>query len=77
MKGEDAMSKTYTTILGDTWDLIAFKMLESELYTNLLIKSNLKYVDTVVFSAGVTLVIPEVIEKQSLNLPPWKLQGGN
>ncbi len=71
------MTRTYKTILGDTWDLIAFRILGSESHTHLLIESNLKYVDTVVFSAGVTLVIPEVVEKQSKNLPPWKLNGGS
>lgn len=70
------MSKTYTTILGDTWDFISYKTLGNEIYADTLIKANLEYVNTMVFSAGVILVIPEVVEKQSLNLPPWKL-GGN
>ncbi len=70
------MPKQYTTILGDTWDLIAFKTLGDEMHTHSLIESNLKYRNIVVFSAGVTLTIPDVKTTTTASgLPPWK-QGG-
>lgn len=66
------MPKQYTTILGDMWDLIAFKTLGNEMYTHLLIESNLKYKDVVVFSAGITLSIPDIETPAASGLPPWK-----
>ncbi len=69
------MPKQYTTILGDMWDLIAFKTLGSEMYANTLIESNLNYKDIVVFSAGITLTIPDIEIPAASGLPPWK-QGG-
>lgn len=63
----------YTTIQGDTWDLIALKMLGSEKYKTILIENNLQYKDIVIFSAEIVLNIPEVeIEKVTTDLPPWK-----
>ncbi|MCM1165681.1 MAG: phage tail protein [Ruminococcus sp.] len=69
------MPKQYTTILGDMWDLIAFKTLGSEMYTHLLIESNLKYKDVVVFSAGVVLTVPDIETPAASGLPPWKKGG--
>lgn len=66
------MNKTYTTILGDTWDTIAYKILGNESYTDKLIKSNLKHRHTVIFHAGIVLAIPEVEMETSAELPPWK-----
>lgn len=63
----------YTTIQGDTWDLIALKMLGSEKYKTILIENNLQYKDVVIFSAGIVLNIPEIqIETVTDSLPPWK-----
>ncbi len=69
------MPKQYTTILGDMWDLIAFKTLGNEMYTHLLIENNLKYRDVVVFSAGITLTIPDIEPSAASGLPPWKRGG--
>lgn len=66
------MPKTYTTILGDMWDAIAKKMLGSEMYTDALISANLKYSHIYIFSAGITLTIPDVPIKAEESLPPWK-----
>lgn len=62
----------YTTISGDTWDIVAFKTLGDEMYTDRFIKLNLAYRDTVIFPAGVRLVIPERVPEVSAKLPPWK-----
>ena len=64
--------KNYTTIQGDTWDMIAHKKLGSAAYTDRLIRANPEHVGTLLFSAGVTLRLPEIEEKPSYNLPPWK-----
>ena len=65
------MSK-YTTIQGDTWDMIAFNKLGGEEYTNLLIKENSKYINMTIFPAGVEITLPEITAAKSSKLPPWK-----
>lgn len=65
-------NKTYTTIAGDMWDIIAYKVYGDEAYTDKLIKHNLDYIDTVVFSAGIVLSLPDVIIKNTEGIPPWK-----
>jgi len=62
----------YTTISGDTWDLIAYKILGSEKYMDLLIKNNLQHKEIAIFPAGIVLNIPEVQAQTSAQLPPWK-----
>lgn len=66
------MSKTYTTISGDMWDIIAYKTLGDETYTDKLIKNNLQYRNVVIFPAGVVLDIPDIETQFSAKLPPWK-----
>ncbi len=63
---------TYTTILGDTWDIIALKTLGSEKYLSRVIQANKHYADTITFSAGVVLNIPEASPEIDGGLPPWK-----
>lgn len=64
----------YTTIAGDTWDYIAYTQLGSCDYTNLLMDANRAYIGTAVFSAGVTLTLPEITatDTAASNLPPWR-----
>jgi hypothetical protein len=69
------MRKTYTTISGDMWDGIAYKTLGSEMYTDALIRNNIEHRNTVIFSAGVILEIPEAAVKPESGLPPWKREG--
>lgn len=64
--------KTYTTIQGDTWDMIAYKTLGNTSYTDRLAAVNPEHVGTLLFPAGVTLHLPDIEEKTSYNLPPWK-----
>lgn len=66
------MTKTYTTISGDMWDKIAYEQMGSVLYTDKLMKANVKYAALVVFPAGVVLAIPAVEDKENMELPPWK-----
>ena len=62
----------YTTVAGDMWDMIALKIMGSENYTSDLIEANLEHINTVVFNAGVELVIPEIKAAKLSSLPPWK-----
>lgn len=63
---------TYTTIQGDTWDMIAYKKLGNTNYTDRLIAANPEHVGTLLFPAGVRLNLPEIEKKPNHNLPPWK-----
>lgn len=64
--------RTYTTVQGDTWDMIAYKRLGSTDYTDRLINANTEHLGIFLFPAGVTLRLPEITEKTSESLPPWK-----
>ena len=63
----------YTTCAGDTWDLIAYRLLGSCKYTELLINANRQFVDVFIFPAGVELNIPDITQEESakVNVPPW------
>jgi phage tail protein X len=63
---------TYTTIQGDTWDIIAYKLFGVESRMLLLMQTNPDHISTVIFSAGVALTIPEIPDAVSAELPPWK-----
>lgn len=62
----------YTTIQGDTWDGISYKLYQNEAYMADLMAANPDYIQTVVFSAGVRLHVPEIAAPQAERLPPWK-----
>lgn len=66
------MPRTYTTISGDVWDMIAKEQLGGERYTSLLMQANPEHLNTVVFSAGVSLVLPEITTPTPESLPPWR-----
>lgn len=61
----------YTTISGDTWDGIAYKTMGDGMLMDLLIAANQKYAETFVFKAGVELVVPDVEDTTSEDLPEW------
>ena len=66
------MLDTYTTISGDTWDIVAYKAYGNEMYMDMLIKENIEHKDTYIFPAGVKLTLPEIDLEVSETLPPWK-----
>lgn len=66
------MFDTYTTISGDTWDIVAYKVYGNEMYMDMLIKANIEHKDTYIFPAGVVLTLPEIDLEVSETLPPWK-----
>lgn len=68
------MAKTYTTKLGDTWDIVSLEAYGSEMFVSDLVQANWEYRDVSVFGAGVVLTVPEITElrRDSANLPPWR-----
>ncbi|MDP5277140.1 tail protein X [Chengkuizengella axinellae] len=63
--------RQYTTIQGDMWDSISYKMYGTESNMSILIQANTEHMETTIFTAGITLNVPEV-ETENTNLPPWK-----
>lgn len=66
---------TYTTIQGDTWDVIALRVYGSESAADYLMKNNLPYLDTFVFSAGEVLNVPDPPVQEDTSLPSWRTAG--
>ncbi|AKL95019.1 phage tail protein X [Clostridium aceticum] len=63
----------YITVLGDTWDMIAYRVYGDETYARDLIKANPKHIYTVIFSGGIELNVPAVEKRELISmLPPWK-----
>ena len=66
------MLNTYTTVQGDMWDSIAYKVYGSELGMNTLLEANQEYADVFVFPANIVLQVPEYTAPETSNLPPWR-----
>ena len=64
---------TYTTVSGDTWDIIAKKVYSNELLADLLMANNFDLLDKMVFSSGVNINIPDKPLAVDMDLPPWRL----
>ncbi len=63
----------YTTIAGDTWDGVAYKVYGDEKLVGYLMDVNTEHLETVIFSGGIQLAVPELPEENKVNnLPPWK-----
>ena len=65
--------KTYFTKQGDEWDRIAFDQLGSEHLVDHLITVNPEHRMTVVFSAGIRLILPDVkTAPRTFSPAPWR-----
>ncbi len=65
---------SYTTIQGDTWDGIAFRLWGREHLMSALMQANPDHADVLMFPAGVVLNVPEVnvnAIQPITELPPW------
>lgn len=62
----------YTTIQGDTWDMIAKKVYGDEKKLDVLMAANFDSLDYVVFPAGVAVNIPELDRQADSDLPEWR-----
>lgn len=68
------MAKTYTTVQGDTWDLIAYRFYGAEKNMRYLYEANWPYADVLVFSSGTVLTIPDLPEETDEDAPFWRQQ---
>ena len=66
------MADTYTTIQGDMWDSISYKIYGSEKYAGLLMKSNPALLDIFIFGAGTVLSVPELDDEKESDIPSWR-----
>ena len=64
--------KTYQTIQGDTWDIIAKKMYGNEKRMDLLMSANFSLLDYFVFPAGIQVSVPDLKEKERYAIPEWR-----
>ncbi len=67
--------RNYTTVSGDTFDLIAHREMGSVFRIRELMEANPNHIDKVVFSGGITIKIPEIAPSQGStieNIPPWR-----
>lgn len=64
--------RKYTTIQGDTWDIIAYKVYGDSKYMNILAEANMDYIRIYRFPANITLNIPEIEAEATSIVPPWK-----
>lgn len=64
--------REYITALGDTWDIIAYKMYGNERQMSRLIEANSKHRETVLFPADIVIQVPDIAVTTSTVLPPWK-----
>ena len=62
----------YTTMAGDTFDMIALDAYNDEFRAVEIIRANSQYAGVVSFDAGVVLRIPYLEETAPETLPPWK-----
>jgi len=68
--------RTYVTVQGDMWDLIAYKQLGDVAHTDKLLNNNRRYLDYYIFPAGIILNLPDIAPDVSDTLPPWKRVAG-
>lgn len=53
--------KIYKTLHGDTWDIIVYKVCGNEYAMKDIMEANKEHLGTVIFNAGVEIVIPEKV----------------
>lgn len=68
--------REYTSIQGDMWDNIAYKVYGDETKIYPLIEANPEYRDIYVFPGGIVLTVPEVEEETgesvTASVPIWR-----
>ncbi|MGI5839282.1 MAG: tail protein X [bacterium] len=62
----------YTTMHGDTFDILALDLYNDEFQAHRIIQANPQYVNVLVFDAGVKLRLPIPQAEAAATLPPWK-----
>lgn len=64
----------YITRQGDMFDLIAYKIYGDEKRMAELLEANPAHAKTLVFGAGVQLVVPDIVVPVSDSIPVWARQ---
>lgn len=64
--------KIYTTVQGDTWDVIAKKIYNDEMMAQLLMQENRELLHIFVFSSGIKVRCPKILPKQETGMPKWR-----
>ncbi|WP_304086412.1 tail protein X [Maridesulfovibrio ferrireducens] len=63
---------SYTTIQGDTWDIIARKLWDRETMCSDLMNVNPDHAETIIFSSGIVLNVPEIETAVTVTTAPWR-----
>lgn len=67
------MHKMHITVEGDTFDGLALRYYDDEKMASAIIQANPDHCATLIFEAGVSLVIPDVSTVTLPDtLPPWR-----
>ena len=67
------MPKTHSTAEGDTFDALALEYYNDEKLASTIIQANPDHCDTLIFEAGISLLIPDVSTVTlPETLPPWR-----
>jgi phage tail protein X len=67
------MPKTHITAEGDTFDALALEYYNDERLASTIIQANLDHCATLIFEAGITLIIPDASTAvYPETLPPWR-----
>lgn len=67
------MPKIYTTVEGDSFDLLALRFYRDNRLASVIMQENPDHMDTLVFEAGVKLSIPDLnTDVKPVTLPPWR-----
>lgn len=66
--------REYVTKQGDMWDTIAKTEYGSEAGMTALLEANPEHRHTVIFSANVTLTVPDYEAPKTSKLAPWRRQ---
>lgn len=66
------MAADYTTIQGDTFDVIAYRLFKNGHYCGEIMRANPDEMDAIFFEPGQGVKIPEIsIRPEKGSLPPW------
>lgn len=64
--------RTYTTVNGDTWEGIAYKVYGDSYRMSELLAANPLYTGTFIFPAGIVLKVPIDAANRTPSILPWK-----
>ncbi|WP_462355111.1 tail protein X [Fusobacterium ulcerans] len=64
--------KYYETVLGDTWDMIAYKLCGDSMLYNILLDLNEEYSDILIFGSGIKIKYKEIPKSYKENIAPWR-----